>query len=156
MRNFFRENIRWVEQYFQKVKYLFDLLAIFFVFETFLYSVNFSLIKDFTDKEASALKIVFWFLIFIISLLLYVKTDLEYSQADDEIWTSIFEGAVLSKFLVRLIIFVMFSIVSTLFWRQLEISVHNIYFGYFWVGLICLLFLEAVRIIRILCRKVIN
>ncbi len=145
MVNFIHKNIKWLLSYFEKVKWLFDMLALFFVFETFIYSVDLKNSVEFGSLEVSALKVVFWILIFIINLLLYIKTDMEYTQEDDYIGNSIFRGAALSKFILRIIIFILLSVNTVLLFREMKIAIHNSYFSILWIGLGMIVFFEITR-----------
>jgi len=153
MRNFLINNVKWLLKYFKNYKWLFEILALFFILETFLYSIDLTNISDITNREVSALKIIFWILIFLISLLLYIKTDIEYTEKDDNITTSFFTGAVFSKYLIRLIIFILLSVNTHLLFRQLKISFNNRYFQFFWIGIGVLLFFEIVRVFIFLLQK---
>jgi len=156
MKKFLGNNLLWLKKYFYKTKRVFEILALFFVLQAFLYSIDLKLYSDITEKEISALKIIFWVLIFLITLLLYIETEIEYTTEDDNIMTSIFTGAVLSKYVMRLLIYTLFIITAVLFWRQIIISFSNSYFVYFWFGLGSLVIFEIFRIAVNKLRKVLK
>jgi len=156
MRNFLWDNLVWLKKYFYEAKWMFEILALFFILQAFLYSIDPKLYIDITEKEISALKIIFWVLIFLISFVLYIKTDIEYTPKDDDITTSALTGAVLSKYIMRLLIYTLFVITAVLFWRQIKISFSNSYFIHFWIGLGVLVIFEIFRIAVITSRKVLR
>ncbi len=125
---------------------MFEILSLFFVLETFLYQFDF-VESELKITELQALKIVFWILIFIITLLLYVRTDIEYTPQDDDIKISPFSGAIFSKYIIRLLIFTLFTVCGTVFLRQIKISFSNPEFIYFWYMVGALIILEVGRLV---------
>jgi len=154
MKNFIRNNLVWIKKYFYSNKWIFEMLVFFFALQTFLYSIDQRDYEGIGQKEISALKIIFWILIFLIIFLLYVETDKEYTPKEDDIRTSIFEGSVLSKYFIRLLIYILFTIIAVIFYRQIKISFNNSYFIYFWIGLVSSVVLEILRIIVDFLKKI--
>ncbi len=150
MRKFISENIKWLNKYFQDNKCLFEILALFFVAETFFYStVQF----DFDTTMLSALKVIFWILLFLVTFLLYIKTEMEYSQKDDSIMTSLFQGAILSKYLIRVILLTFFFIIIKLLYYQIKLNWDNPHLFILWFSMILLIFFEFERILILKIKK---
>lgn len=145
---FFKNNTIWLNDYLEKNKWMFEIITFFFALQTFLYSTNLQLQTDITIEQISALKIIFWILIFIIIFLLYVKTETDYKVKEDQYMASIFSGAILSKYFMRSIILILFSISFVIFGRQLEISFRNSYFQIFWLGLLVMIIFEIARFLK--------
>jgi hypothetical protein len=154
MRKFFIENVTWLRTYFEKTKWMFEIIVFFFALQTFLYSINPQSVGDITPEEIGALKIVFWILIFIITLLLYIQTDSEYKPEEDKFDASLFTGAIFSKYFVRLLIYTLLLISASIFGKQLTLSFHNRDFEFFWIAAGMGIFFEIIRFFNFLFRKI--
>ncbi len=123
------------------------MLALFFIFQTFLYSSNFNGAGEFQLPEVKALKAVFWILIFLVTVILYMETDSRFMEGEGfrAMTRPIFHKARFAKVVVRLLIYILVTIDAVLLFRELRLVLWNIYFSYLWVGIGVMILLELIR-----------
>lgn len=143
----FSENIRWLHLHLKTAKWLYELLGLFFVAETFLYNTNFGDAQVFNIAILSAIKIIFWIFLLLVALIIYIKVDTEITDKEDNIFSSLFKNALFIRFFLRAVLWVLFITIALLLWQQLKINWRNGYLFFIWFTVGTLIFLEIIRFI---------
>lgn len=116
--------------------------------QTFFYSAD---IENFDNNILSALKIIFWIIILLISFLLYIKSEISISRKEDSFKTPLLRGPIFVKYVLRGIFFIIFYTTLKLVWAQLKINYNNHFLVFLWVTPGFLLIIEFVKyIIRVI------
>ena len=84
MNSFIKENIKWIDDFFKKTKWLFETLRKYTQLETFLYQFAEDFAGTFSKASCLALQIVFWVFILIITFLLYARSEIEIISEDNK------------------------------------------------------------------------
>jgi hypothetical protein len=137
---FFKSNVTWLLSYFSRNKTLFEIFSFLMVAQSFMYSSD---LKDIGQWSVSAFKIVLWFMIICIILLLQISTVVELQREGNRIFTSIFKGANFMKTIMRLLTLVLLLASIPILIKQVQTSLHNSLFSVFYGSLILLVGLEV-------------
>ncbi len=150
MNSFIKENIKWIDDFFKKTKWLFETLGIFILLETFLYQFPEDFAGTFSKASLLALQIVFWVFILIITFLLYARSEIEIISEEQIIFTSIHKGTILSKFILRSLLLVIFIIIGESLFNLLK---HDFKFIHLITVLVIVFILILIELIRFLHKK---
>jgi len=132
IRAFIRSNVSWLLRYFEQCKGLIEMFTFFIAAQAFLYSND---LQALNHDSLVAIRTVFWIFIFLILALLLIRTSFDFARDDDNLTTSIFDGARFAKAVMRLLALTLFLASLQIVLGELGESLHNKFFAIFWIAL---------------------